>query len=70
METEPPTMPDECTTELRTKAARVLTLISVDSRYGVSALIDCKKFGTLTKLLRVTAQVLRAIEKFKKCPSD
>ena len=39
----------------------------------MSVLLDCKKFGTLTKLLRVTAQVLRAIEKFKKgrnCPSD
>ena len=32
--------------------------------------MDYKKFGTLTKLLQVTSQVLRAIEKFKKCPSD
>jgi hypothetical protein len=73
METKPLSMPDECTVELRTKAARALTLVSIDSTHSVSVLIDCKKFSTLTKLLRVTAQVLRAIEKFKKgknCPSD
>ena len=27
-------------------------------------LIDCKRFSTLAKFLRVTAQVLRAVEKF------
>ena len=29
-------------------------------------LIDCTRFSTLAKLLRVTAQVLRAVEKFCK----
>ena len=59
-------MPDECTVELRKGGARAVTLVNVSSRCKVSVLIDCKKFGTLTKHLRVTAQVLRAIEKFKK----
>ena len=66
-------MPDECTIELQTKAAQPLTLVNVNSRCNVSVLIDCKKFGTLTKLLKVTAQVLRAIEKFKRgrnCSSE
>jgi hypothetical protein len=73
METKLLSMPDECTVELRTKAARALTLVGVDTMHSVSVLIDCKKFSTVSKLLRVTAQVLRAIEKFKKgknCPSD
>ena len=68
MKTGPLSIPDECTIELRIRAARAVTLVNVNSRCNVSVLIDCKKFGTLTKLLsvRVTAQVLRAIEKFKK----
>ena len=29
-------------------------------------MIDCRRFSTLAKLLRVTAQVLRAVELFSK----
>ena len=64
-ETESLSMPEECTMELRKRAARALTLVSTVSKHGVGELIDCKKFSSLAKLLRVTAQVLRAIERFK-----
>ena len=58
-------MPEECTMELRKRASHALTLVNTVSRTGVSELIDCKRFSSLTKLLRVTTQVLRAVEKFK-----
>ena len=45
--------------------ARSIALVSTASRCVVSKLIDCKRFSTLLKLLRVTALVLRAVEKFK-----
>ena len=65
-ETNPQSMPEECTMELRKGASHALTLVNTVSKTGVSELIDCKRFSSLSKLLRVTAQVLRAIEKFKK----
>ena len=73
-ETKPlSTMPEECTTELRKCSARALTLVTTISKPVVSELIDSKRFSTLAKLLRVTALVLQAIEKFKikrNCRSD
>ena len=62
----PVSIPKECMVELRTWAACALTIVSVASRSNVIELINCKGFNTLAKLLRVTAQVLRAIEKFSK----
>ena len=65
VETEPPSMPEECIVELKTRVARSLTLVNTVSKCVVSELIDCKRFSALSRLLRVTAQVLRAVEKFK-----
>ena len=63
--TEVSCMPEECTRELRSKPSQALTLVNVTSECSLSELIDCKRFSSLSKLLRVTAVVLRAIEKFK-----
>ena len=65
VETEPPSMPEECIVELKTGVARSLTLVNTVSKCVVSELIDCKRFSALSRVLRVTAQVLRAVEKFK-----
>lgn len=61
----PSAMPEECSLELKAKAARSTNLLATSAKCPISQLIDCKKFNSLTTLLRVTAQVLRAVEKFK-----
>ena len=61
----PSTMPDECSSELKAKALQSHNVVTTDTKGPISQLIDCKKFSSLTKLLRVTAQVLMAVEKFK-----
>lgn len=42
VETEPPSMPEECMVELKTRVARSLTLVNTVSKCVVSELIDCK----------------------------
>ena len=60
------TMPEECTMELRKCSVHAITLVTTISKPLVSELIDCKSFSKLAKLLRVTALVLQAVEKFKR----
>ena len=61
----PSAMPEECSLELKAKAVRSLNLVTTDTKCPIGKLIECEKFSSLTRLLRVTAQVLRAVEKFK-----
>ncbi len=63
-------MPEECSAELKTSALRSLNLVATDSEGSISELLDCESFGTLSRLLRVTAQVLRAVGVFKKSYID
>jgi hypothetical protein len=56
-------MPTECTLEL--KATQSHSLVSTEPDSSVESLIDPAKFSTLSRLLGVTAKVLRAIQKFK-----
>ena len=57
-------MPEECVQELRV-AFKSLSLISAESRTTIADLMTCQNFSTYLRLLRVTAQVLRAVERFK-----
>ena len=59
-------MPEECATELRVSAVQSLTLVTTICKHTVGALIECERFSTLPRLLRVTALVLEAIELFKR----
>lgn len=61
-------MPEECAAEL--KKNTTLVLVNTVSSSTVSDLIDCSKFSSLSKLLKTTVQVLRAVEKFKQLCSD
>ena len=63
-------MPEGCVVELKTKPTQSLTLVNTALECAVSRLIDCKRFSTLSMLLRVTAQVLRAVELFKNNQSN
>ena len=68
IELESLSMPEECAAEL--KRSGTLVLVNTVSSSTVSDLIDCSKFSSLSKLLRTTAQVLRAVERFKQLCSD
>ena len=51
--------------ELKTKPTQSMTLVNTVSKCAMGGLIECKKFSTLSTLLKVTAQVLRTVELFK-----
>lgn len=53
-------MPEECIQELRV-TTKSLSLISTKSRNTIEDLMTCQNFSTYLRLLRVTAQVLKAI---------
>ena len=58
-------MPDQCYPELRASAVKSLNLTSTDSQGTIENLMKCQDYSTLWRLLRVTAQILRAIKGFK-----
>lgn len=60
-------MPDECAAEL--KAAQSHILVSVESSVSVGSILDPTKFRTLTRLVGVTAMILKAVRRFKNAKS-
>ena len=67
---EPGCMPEECSAELTATALRSLNLVVNESHGSISSLLSCEKFSTISKLLRVTAYVMRAVRRFKKSKDD
>ena len=66
-EGDPACMPEECIQELRAKERRLLrSLVVVEATTRIGQLIQCEHFSSAQRLLRVTAYVLLAAEKFKK----
>ncbi len=60
-------MSEECTRELRAKDKGLLhSLVVVAPMTRIGQLIQCEHFSSIQRLLRVTAYVLLAAEKFKK----
>lgn len=57
-------MPEECIQELKV-TTKSLSLISAESRNTIGDLMTCQNFSTYSRLLRVTAQVLKAVKRFK-----
>ena len=70
VEGEPSSTLEECVIEVIRGFTQLLVLVNIESERIVSDLIDCKRYRTLMKLLRVTAQVLRPVEAFKGKQSD
>ena len=66
VEPEPCTsMPGECAVELKGAPLPSLNLVTADFQGSISELMSCDRFSTLSRLLRVTAYVVRAIKSFK-----
>ena len=58
-------MPDEYIPELNSKATYSHTLLSTTPQPQISQVLDCRNFSSLSRLIRTTAQVLRAVKRFK-----
>ena len=59
--------PEECLAEMKvTKPSSLLTLTLSDSLHGLNEIIKCERFGTLQRLLRVTAYVLQFVKAAKR----
>ena len=61
-------MPQECTVELKANQSHALAF--VESRTGIESVLDPTKFSTLSRLLRVTIMVCRAIKVSHVTPED
>ena len=57
-------MPEECAVQLKAIALRSLNFVITDFQGSINNL-NCEKFSTLSRLLRVTAYVVRAVGRFK-----
>ena len=60
-----PPMPESCSQELKSKGKPSHNLLVAEETSTVGSVMQCEDFGDLQKLLRVTAYVLRAVERFK-----
>ena len=66
-EAEPSTVPEECLVEMKSMAAKsVHTLVATERHPILGWVIDCTKYSTMSRLLRVTAYVLRAVKIFRR----
>ncbi len=62
-------MPEECAIELKATTSH-LSLLTTDAKGLVDKLLSCNKFSSLSKLLRVTALIVKAIKHFKGSAAD
>ena len=62
---ELPEMPEECSTELKGRSKEVHNLVATEPKSTVGDAIDSRRFSSFRRLVKVTALVLRAVEKFK-----
>ena len=58
-------MPEECAVELKATALRSVNLVTTDSQDSIHNLLNSEKFSTSSRMLRVTAYVMRAVRRIK-----
>ena len=64
-------MPEECANEMKTKDHTLTySLLVTTEHHGIGEIIDCDKFNSFQKLLRVTAYVKKIILKFRSLVTD
>ena len=69
-DSEPGCMPKECSVGLTATALRWLNLVATESCGSIANLLSCENFSTLSRLLRVTAYVARAVKTFWRSDDD
>lgn len=60
-------MPEECAMDMKAKSQPSHNLLAPNAKQTVGEIIDYQNYSTLSRLLRVTAYVLRAVKRFKAC---
>ena len=58
-------MPGECLDELKASSKQSHSLVTTEVKPTIGELIECVRFSSFRRLVRVTAYVLRAVETFK-----
>ena len=58
-------MPNECIPELKNTTPTLHTMVTTTQQPVISHVLDCKKYSGLSRLLRVSAYVLRAVRRVK-----
>ena len=64
-EINPANMPEECASEMKIKSQPAHNLLTPNSKLTTGEIMDCQDHSTMSRLLRVTACVLRAVKRFK-----
>ena len=59
-------IPRECMREMKASKENLHSLLTTHQAPMISGVINCEDFSALTRLLRVTAYILRAAKLFKK----
>lgn len=59
-----PEMPEECSTELGGDSKEAHNLVTTEPKCSVGDVIDSGRFSSFTRLVKVTAYVVRAVKKF------
>lgn len=58
-------MPESCSQELKLSSKKSYALLAVEKTPAIGDLVCCEDYSDLQRLLRVTAYVLRAADRFK-----
>ena len=56
-------MPDECLKEIKISPHRTRNLLMMSNQHSLNDVIHCKEYSSLSRLLRITAYVIRFIDK-------
>ena len=62
---EPTEMPEECSKELKSSNKKIHILATTEVKHTIGDSIQCERFSSFRRLVRVTAYVMRAVKMFK-----
>ena len=63
-------MPEECTLEMQSKDRQTVTSLLAAEETGISQIIDCEEYSSTNRLFRVTAYVLKFVDRLKNRSDD
>ena len=58
-------MPEECSKELKASNKKIHNLAATEVKHTIGDSIQCERFSSFRRLVRVTAYVMRAVKMFK-----
>ena len=58
-------MPEECSKELKASNKKIHNLATIEVKHTIGDFMQCERFSSFRRLVRVTAYVMRAVKMFK-----